>query len=140
MSTLVDIADAVVASLNGGSFSQAFTAERLYRPTFSLDDLTGLKVSVVPKGVTIAAASRTSSSFDLAVDIGIQKKIGGESEIDALLDLAEQIGDHLRTNALAGVPEAVFVSIEHDPVIAAEHLDEQRTLTSVLTAIYRVRR
>ena len=28
MSTIVDIADAVVASLNGGTFSQAFAAER----------------------------------------------------------------------------------------------------------------
>lgn len=140
MSTLIAIADAVTASLNAGSFGQPFTAERLYQPAFELADLADLKVSVVPKGVTIATASRDGSYFDCAVDIGIQKKIADDAEIDGLVDLAEEIADHLRMKRLADVPEAVWLSIEHEPVVAAEHLEQQRALTSILTVTYRVRR
>lgn len=140
MSTLVAIADAIAASLNAGSFGQPFTAERLYQPAFELADLANLKVSVVPKGVTIATASRDGSYFDCAVDIGIQKKITGDTEIDGLVDLAEEIADHLRMKRLNDVPEAVWLSIEHEPVVAAEHLEQQRALTSILTVTYRVRR
>lgn len=143
MSTLVAIADAVTASLNAGTFGMPFTAERLYQPSFELADLAALKVSVVPKGVTIATASRDGSYFDCAVDIGIQKKIDpheGDAEIDALVDLAEEIADHLRMKRLEGFPEAVWLSIEHEPVVAPEHLEQQRALTSILTVTYRVRR
>lgn len=140
MSTLVAIADAVTASLNAGSFGTPFTAERLYQPAFELADLADLKVSVVPKDVTIATASRDGSYFDCAVDIGIQKKIADDAEIDGLVDLAEEIADHLRMKRLDDAPEAVWLSIEHEPVVAAEHLERQRTLTSILTVTYRVRR
>jgi hypothetical protein len=140
MSTLIAIADAVTASLNAGSFGLTFTAERLYQPAFELADLADLKVSVVPKGVTIATASRDGSYFDCAVDIGIQKKIADGTEIDGLVDLAEDIADHLRMKRLDGFPEAVWLSIEHEPVVAAEHLEQQRALTSILTVTYRVRR
>lgn len=143
MSTLIAIADAITASLNAGSFGQPFTAERLYQPSFELADLADLKVSVVPKGVTIATASRDGSYFDCAVDIGIQKKLDphfDDTEIDGLVDLAEEIADHLRMKRLAGLPQAAWLSIEHEPVVAAEHLERQRALTSILTVTYRVRR
>lgn len=140
MSTLVAIADAVTASLNAGSFGTPFTAERLYQPAFDLADLADLKVSIVPKGVTIATASRDGSYFDCAVDVGIQKKVADDAEIDGLVDLAEEIADHLRMKRLDGFPQAVWLSIEHDPVVAAEHLEQQRALTSILTVTYRVRR
>ncbi|QKK08472.1 MAG: hypothetical protein HND58_09985 [Planctomycetota bacterium] len=140
MSTLIAIADAVTASLNAGSFGQPFNAERLYQPAFELADLADLKVSVVPKGVTIATASRDGSYFDCAVDVGIQKKIADDAEIDGLVDLAEEIADHLRMKRLDDEPEAVWLSIEHEPVVAAEHLEQQRALTSILTVTYRVRR
>ena len=140
MSTLIAIADAVAASLNAGSFGLPFTAERLYQPTFELADLADLKVSVVPKALAIATASRDGSYFDCAVDIGIQKKITDDAEIDGLVDLAEEIADHLRMKRLVGYPEAVWLSIEHEPVVAAEHLEQQRALTSILTVTYRVRR
>jgi len=140
VSTLVAIADAVTASLNAGSFGTPFTAERLYQPAFELADLADLKVSVVPKGVTIATASRDGSYFDCAVDVGIQKKVADDAEIDGLVDLAEEIADHLRMKRLDGFPEAMWLSVEHEPVVAAEHLEQQRALTSILTVTYRVRR
>ncbi len=53
MNTLVAVADAVVASLNAGTFSQQFTAERKYVPAFELAEMQTLHVTVVPKSVSI---------------------------------------------------------------------------------------
>ncbi|MCC6910060.1 MAG: hypothetical protein IT430_19165 [Phycisphaerales bacterium] len=140
MSTLVALADAVAASLNGASFSMPFTAQRLHQPSFDLADLATLRVSVVPKSQTITTASRGNSFFDCAVDVGVQKKVADDAEVDGLLDLVEEIADHLRLKRLDEYPSAAWLSIEHEPVVAAEHLDQNRQLTSVLTVTYRVKR
>lgn len=140
MSTILDIADAVTSSLNAGPFNPALAAERRYQPAFDLADLAALKVSVVPKSVTISNATRESGYFDCAIDIGVQKKIADDTEIDGLVGLVEQIADHLRQKRLDDAPEAAFVSVANEPVFAPEHLDQQRVFTSVLTVTYRVRR
>lgn len=140
MSVIVALADAVAASLNGGSFGTPFTAQRLHQPSFDLAELATLRVSVVPKSESIATASRGHSFFDCAIDVGVQKKVADDAEVDALLDLVEEIADHLRLKRLEEHPSAAWLSIEHDPVVAAEHLDQNQQLTSVLTVTYRVKR
>lgn len=142
MSTLVDIADAVVTCLNAGTFSQAFTAERLYQPAFDLAEMDTLHVSVVPKSMTVESAARDGTFHDCAVDIGIQKKVDPEApeQIDALMDLVEEISDHLKMRRLEGLPGVMWLSIQNEPVLAREHLEQMRQFTSVLTVVYRVKR
>lgn len=142
MSTVIDIADAVVASLNAGTFSQTFEAERKYQPVYELPDMQTLHVSVVPRSVSITTATRETGYFDCAVDVGVQKKVNPDEpdEIDALMNLVEEIADHLRMKRLNDAPQAAWVSIENEPAFASEHLDQQRVFTSVLTVTYRVRR
>lgn len=140
MSTIIDIADAVVAHLNAGSFSQPVSAQRIYQPAFTLEELTDLRVSVVPRSTSITTASRDSSTFECSVDVGIQKKIGEENEIDGLLDLVEELAGHLRLKRLPGAPDAAWVGIAHEPVVSTEALNEHRAFTSVLAVTYRVRR
>lgn len=142
MSTVVDIADAVVASLNAGTFNQTFTAERLYQPTFDLSEMNTLHVSVVPRSRNSQMAARDSTFEECAIDIGIQKKVDPDDpdQIDALMDLVEEISDHLKMRRLATTPAAAWLSIENEPVLAREHLEQMRQFTSVLTVTYRVRR
>ena len=142
MSTVIDIADAVVASLNLGSFEPPVTAIRKYVPVVELSDLAELSVTVVPKSAEITTATRTSSHFDCTIDIGIQQKVNPDelTELDALADLAEQIVDHLRLSSLDALPNAAWLSIANEPVFAPEHLDQQRVFTSVVSVTYRVRR
>ena len=45
---IIELADAIVEQLNAHEFSETFTAERGYLPTFDLPDLNSLKVTVVP--------------------------------------------------------------------------------------------
>ena len=142
MSVITDLADAVTVSLNAapGGFSEEFTAERLHQPSFDLAELAELHVSVVPKAQTITNATRQHSFFDCAIDIGVQKKVADDAEVDALLDLVQEIADHLRLTRLDDYPSAAWLSIEHEPVVASEHLDQNRQLTSILTVTYRVKR
>lgn len=150
MSTIATIADAVVARLNAGSFSQSFTAERHYQPVFDLADLETLRVSVVPRSLVIVGASRRQSQYDAQIDVGVQKRLSpapgnpgaddDRTQIDALLDLAEEITDYLRFERLPEAPEAVWVGVAQEPVVAAEHLEQHRQLTTVLTLTYRVLR
>jgi len=142
VSVAVDVADAVVASLNAGSFAVTLNAERKFVPVAELADLAALQVTVVPKATAISIATRDSSTFDCSVDIGIQQKVNADdhAEIEALIDLTEQVVDHLRFKALDALPEAAWLSIAHEPIFAPEHLDQQRVFTSVVTATYRLRR
>lgn len=142
MSAVIDIADAVVASLNAGTFSQPFEAERKYQPIVALPDLQTLHVSVVPRAVSITTATRETGYFDCAIDVGVQKKVNPDApgELDELMTLVEEITDHLRMKRLVDAPQAAWVSIDNEPAFASEHLDQQRVFTSVLTVTYRVRR
>ncbi len=140
MAVITDIADAVVASLNAGSFGQEFTAERHYRPVFDLPEMGTLHVTVVPQGMAIETAGRGRSQYDCRIDIAIQKKFenGDSAELDPLMALVEQIADHFRFKRLEGLPEAMWVKTENTPIYAAEHMEQNRVFTSVLTVTYRV--
>ena len=142
MSLILDIADAVAAELNAAppdTFCQAFTARRRVLPEFDLEALSELQVTVVPKGVEITGATRTASQREIAVDIGLQKKLGAdlESEVAELLELTERIAAYLSRRRLAAAPQAAWVAVANEPVYSPEHLAEQRAFTSVLTVTYR---
>ena len=143
MSTISTLADAVAAHINTGTYSRPVSAERVYQPVFTLEDLKDLRVSVVPRTVGISAASRDSSIFECVIDVGLQQKLPAENEqaeIDALLDLVEEIADHLRLTRLPEAPDAAWAGIAHEPVVSSESLEQHRVFTSVLSVTYRVRR
>ena len=142
MSLATDIADAVEAELNAaeaGTFGQDFTAERKVLPVFDLADLAELKVCVVPKSVTISGSTRAASQYEIAVDVGVQKKLGKDldSEVATLGTFVDEIADYLRQRALTQAAYAAWVSIVNEPVYAPEHLAGERVFTSVLTVTYR---
>lgn len=141
-STIIAVADAIVAKLQAGTFSQPCEIARGYRPVVELPDLATAKVTVVPKSLSISAATRTDGFYDCAIDVGVQRKVNPDdpAELDALMTLVEEIGDHLRGQRLDGFAAAVWLALENEPVFAPEHLEQHRQFTSVLTVTYRVRR
>jgi len=139
MSLATDIADAVVAELNTGAFSQAFTARRMYLPAFDLKDMKTLHVTVVPRAIDSQVASRSTIQQDVQVDVAVQRMVESDAEIDALLLLVEEIGDRFRNRMLAGL-NAVWVRMENNPIYSPEHLDQLHQFTSVLTLTFRVTR
>lgn len=140
MSLATDIADAVTTQINASALLPGgVTAQRMVLPEFELADLAELKVAVVPKSVLITGSTRAASQYEIAVDVGVQKKLGKDldGEVATLGTLVDQIIEHLRRRALSGAPYASWVSINNEPVYAPEHLAEQRVFTSVLTVTYR---
>ena len=141
MAKIIDIADAIVAELTGGSFSQPITAQRAYKPTFDLQEMQDLHVTVVPKGLESQQSSRSMVQQDFQIDIGVQKKLDADDgEIDALMGLVEEIADFFRQGRLEAVPNAALIRTENAPVFSPEHLSELRQFTSVLTLTYRMLR
>jgi len=139
MSLATDIADAVVAELNTGSFSQAFTARRMYLPAFDLKDMKTLHVTAVPRAIDSQAASRSLIQQDVQVDVAVQQKVDSDAQIDVLMVLVEEIGDRFRNRMLAGL-NAVWIKMENNPIYSPEHLDQLQQFTSVLTLTFRVTR
>jgi len=138
MALISDIAEAVVAALNGQTFSQPFTAERAYRAAFDLQEMKDLHVTVVPKGLELITAGRGVAQSDVQIDIGVQKKLatGDDAEIDELMGLVQEIVEFVRATRQFG--DAVWVKTENTPIYSQEHLGELRQFTSVLTLTLRV--
>lgn len=133
MALIPDIAEAVVAALNGHTFSQPFTAQRAFRPVFDLAEMKDLHVTVVPKGVELSTAGRGLAQSDVQIDIGVQKKLaaGDNAEIDALIGLVQEVAEFVRATGRFG--DAAWVKTENTPIYSQEHLGELRQFTSVLT-------
>lgn len=139
MAVILDIADSVVAQLNGTTFSQPVTAERHYQPKFELSEMTDLKVSVVPRSLASKTLDRNRDSFDYQIDVAVQQKTDmSQASLDALMTLVEEIADHFRTQPLASYPNARCTEVKNELVYSLEHLDEFRQFTSVITLTYRV--
>jgi len=138
MALISDIAEAVVAALNGQTFSQPVTAERAYRAAFDLQEMQDLHVTVVPKGLELTTTGRGLAQSDVQIDIGVQKKLAGgdDAEVDSLVGLVQEIVEFIRATRQFG--DAVWVKTENTPIYSPEHLGELRQFTSVLTLTLRV--
>jgi hypothetical protein len=138
MGKLTDIADAVVNILNASGLTPEFTAERTLLPRYDLKALKTLKVSVVPKGRKITQGTRVHTIDEIQIDIGIQKKISDDSELDILLKLVEDICALFKAERLEGCPSAICIKKENEPIYDPGHLRQFRQFTSVITLTFKV--
>jgi hypothetical protein len=137
-SLIIQVADAVVTELTTANLG--FTPQRHYRPQFELAELAELRVSVVPKGVTITSLGRGANQHDIAIDVALQKKVdvADTAALDGLMNLVQQTADALRLRRLTAMPLAAWIKTENAPIYAPEHLENKGVFTSVLTVTFRV--
>ena len=141
MSVITDVADAIVVELNAATFSQPVNAVRAYLPQYKLTEMQNLHVTVVPKGIVLANPDRSRSQSDYSFDVAVQKKFstGSNEELDALIDLVQDIVVYFRKNQrLESFPNAMWMKTEVPVLYAPEHMDQLRQFTSVVTVTYRV--
>ena len=140
MSRILNIADAVVALLNGEVFDPPFVATRELVPTFDLSKVGDDPiVQIYPRGIVKTIASRSSSFFDVAIDIGLQRRIQADDpKCDVMFGLAEAIFDFLERKPLDALLSAQFRTSENEPAVFAEHLTKFQVFTSITTCAYRV--
>lgn len=142
MATILQIADSVTAQLNTAQLSHTISAERLYVPNFDLEDMKELRVSVVPRELIIVAHDRATSKYNARIDVAVQQKFeqGSNAEIDPLVALVEQIADLFRLKRLDSMPEARCTQVEHPVIYSAEHWEQLRQFTSLLTLNFQLSR
>jgi hypothetical protein len=136
----VQLADAVVAALNAGKFSLAFTAQRLYRPYFDLPEMSTLHVTVVPDSMVLTQHTRVTMANESKVDVAVQRKYKTEdaAELDPLMVLVEEIAAMFAQNRVIAELGAVLLKVEHAPVYSPEHMQDKRMFTSIITLTYRM--
>lgn len=142
LSTILNIADAVVEELNGASLSLPLQAERMYVPNFELPDMQQLRVSVVPRELHVRALDRLRNHYEADIDLAVQQKFfrGDAAEIDPLVSLTEEIADLFRLKRLATFPGAIWTDTNHQVLYSQEHWDQFRQFTSLLTLTFKVAR
>ena len=145
-STLISVCDAVVTALDAGTFSQAFTTTRSYRPYFTPADLDTLRVTVAPATLKSSILGRNQTMQEAAVEIGVQKHVAPDpatgqlpqTDLDNLMGLCQELQAALEFQTLSAMPAAMWVKTEFIPVYSFEHLDAQHIFTSVLRLTYKV--
>ena len=133
MKIAIDIADAVAAELA----ILPMTVHRRVLPEFELAELKDLTVTVVPKSVELVNVTRDATGYEVAIDIGIQRKIGKDTdaEVATLSGVVSSIVSFLNRRSLPTL-KARFKAIANEPVYVPEMLRAQRLFVSVVTVTY----
>ena len=139
MTALIDtIADALVVSLNGATFSQTFTATKSDLPEYELTDMGTLHVTVVPSKRRKTNATRGSTQQECDIDIAVQKRYTeatAQTERDLMKALVDEIEDAVLRATHGGV---TCIGIENDAPCGIEaFMRDLNQFTSVMTATYR---
>jgi len=141
MSTLIDVAEAVKATLNGASLGQPIVAERAYVVPRDLSDLGTPSVVVAPSLLAVRAldlAPRHSREPEIAVAI-LERTAGNKAREDALMTLAEGIVDLFATKPLAGT-RARNIGVELRPVFDAAAYDAEGVCSTLILLTFRLNR
>ncbi len=144
--TIVRIADAMVAALNGRAFSRPFRAVRAYVPVYELKDMETLHVTVVPAELQSEPSDRTRDREDHILHVCVQQRFrqgaaGVPLEwLDTLVGLCEEIRNFLRSTNLPADPPltARWVKSETKPIYDPKHLAEYGQFTGLMAFTYRV--
>ena len=138
-STVIQIADSVVAEINAGDFSKkSLSAQRLYVPNFDLEDMKELRVTVVPREVEYLPLDRVSNKYHATIDVAIQKKFskGDAKEIDPLVMFVEELADYFRLKRLNSYVAARCIKVENAVLYSTEHWTQFNQFTSLLTLTF----
>lgn len=145
---VLQIADAMVGVLNSASpLVVPFEAARFYVPVYDLQkDLDALKVSVVPKALTLKAITRHSDDFTYDVDVAVQQRLPKTATTtpdilafcDPLMLLMEEILDLFRGKPLEAVASVQCMDAANPSIYAPDLLDEVRVFTSISTLTFKL--
>ena len=145
---LVPLADAVTSLLNANTFSQKFTATRVYDAMRPLETLSALTVDVVIGDKESDPLDRTRQRETPNIDIVVRQVIAAPSgsadeanAIDALIALVESFDSCITDPANRRPAGAAWAAWQHSKLVMAyspRKLREQRLFYSVLRVTYLV--
>lgn len=144
MSQLVDIADALAASLGDYAFTAGPQPEvsRVNWPTYDVEDLKDPVIAVTAAGALIERVDRNHHQYDYQVNVFIGRHTPTDAMANEMFDLAEEMADAIRAHAWddmtpwpAGVTSPYSVELLLNP---DEALQDRNVWRAVVTVAYRV--
>jgi len=142
-STLRGIADALAAGLQSVTWDISSTVvERKNWANLDVEAMSVPHVYVVPGNADVTRISRQMMQVDYTVTVFVGRHVTTDSDVDAMLDLADSVMLHVRAHDFgstviwpAGVTSPQTVGIDLNPDDA---LTERNVWRAVITATYRV--
>ncbi len=142
-STLRTIADRLATGLQSVTWGISSTVvERKNWANIDVDAMSVPRVFVVPGNADVTRISRQMMQIDYTVTVFVGRHVQTDSEVDAMLDLADSVMLQVRAHSFgssvvwpAGVTSPQTVSIDLNPDDA---LTERNVWRAVITASYRV--
>jgi hypothetical protein len=139
MSALTNLAIAVTAALNAGTFTPSFTAVRAYRPMIDLTQhFDGLSVTVIGGDSSATPLARRTVDLEVPIGVCLQQFVAADTDCDPLMLLSEQIQQALE---ISFPPPLDAHWIGTKPGFPnPDHLTHQSLCTIVSVLTYRMRR
>lgn len=132
------LADAIVAAINAGSYTQTVTAVREPVVEEALEANLGLTCFVIPGEGTQTPATFDGAAYDdVMVDIELRQKVTDitVTGTDALATLADKVFDYVRG---ASYFQAAFQKAEKAPPADPEKLREKRLFATGSTFVFKL--
>lgn len=142
--TIIDIADAVVAQLEGATFTETpAVIERVVVPLYKVDEQTpgDIAVKVLPKTIDYELSlTRSVGENVYTVYVAIYRQTTAatrDEEVVTMLGFVQEVSELLRQNIrLTAYPSAALSAIRYAPLYDAGQLDATDTFLSVLECDY----
>jgi hypothetical protein len=109
------IADSLADSLSAATFDGTVAnvdAVRTYVADYTLEDLSDIRVSVVPGTVEVSNHTHGADLFEYDVHVVIGKKLLTDAEIDDMVDLRSNIVDAIRSRTLPASTPAMPTGVQ----------------------------
>lgn len=141
-STLRQLADSLATGLDSVSWDITSTVvERKNWANLDVDAMSVPRVFVVPGNADVTRVSRLTMQVDYTVQVFVGRHVTSDQEVDAMLDLADEVMLQVRAHSFQGVtwpagvssPQTVSIDINPD-----DALTERNVWRAVITATYRV--
>jgi len=136
VSLIVDIPESLKDFLNAGTFTEEFTAKRIYVPVFSIEGAEDLQVLVAPRENERTIRNKKQQVSEVQVDVAIFKKvISTEPEtIDPLTDFVEELVKYLEFENQSGHS---WLRTTNDLIYDQDYLRERKIFRSRILNVYR---
>lgn len=140
------LTESLAARLSAAEYTTAYpsiVAQKAYLPYYDGDQMTALRVSVLPREVEVTLKNRGAEQHVYTLSVVIAKRTDGSTgQVDALLSLVERVCDLIRSDAMPQVAAhpwpagAQWWSLSLDPVWSQEHLEERRIFFTAINVQY----
>lgn len=145
MSDVFDLADAVAARVNAGSYSyvDSFTAAGVALIEKDMDELDVVVVECFPMAQSMEPLSRSKDRREVTIGVGVMKQVGTTagkvttSEVSSLVELCEDIADQLKSaDYTVNGRNAKWLRNEVDPIYDSASLYNHQQFRSMVQSTY----